>query len=100
MPGICFTVNQRGEIQAAGGTNERIEGFHAVCQAKGLTSEQAVIIPQGNVTHLMLRQEVVDAVRDGRFQVWSVANVDEGIDKREYALGWLRPVIEERAHDR
>jgi hypothetical protein len=69
MPGICFTVNQRGEIRAAGGTNEKIEGFHAVCQAKGLTSEQGVIIPQGNVTHLMLRQEVVDAVRDGRFQV-------------------------------
>jgi lon-related putative ATP-dependent protease len=80
--GIAVTgsVNQRGEIQAVGGVNEKVEGFFAVCQAKGLTGEQGVIIPRGNVDHLMLQREVVDAVRDGRFHVWAVASLDEGIE--------------------
>lgn len=80
--GIAVTgsVNQLGEVQAIGGVNEKIEGFYAVCKAKGLTGEQGVIIPRENVKHLMLRQEVVDAVRDGRFHVWAVSTVDEGIE--------------------
>ncbi|MEX1254123.1 MAG: ATP-binding protein [Dehalococcoidia bacterium] len=80
--GIAVTgsVNQRGEIQAIGGANEKIEGFYAVCKAKGLTGEQGVVIPRENVKHLMLRREVVDAVRAGRFHVWAASTVDEGIE--------------------
>jgi len=80
--GIAVTgsVNQRGEIQPIGGVNEKIEGFYYVCKAKGLTGRQGVIIPIQNVRDLMLRPEVVGAVREGRFYVWSVRTVDEGIE--------------------
>ncbi len=80
--GIAVTgsVNQRGEVQPVGGVNAKIEGFYAVCKAKGSTGEQGVVIPRGNVKHLMLRQDVVEAVRDGRFHVWAVSTVDEGIE--------------------
>jgi lon-related putative ATP-dependent protease len=80
--GIAVTgsVNQKGEVQAIGGVNEKIEGFYAVCKAKGLTGEQGVMIPQSNVQNLMLKEEVVEAVRDGRFHVWAVETVDEGIE--------------------
>ncbi len=80
--GIAVTgsVDQRGDIQPIGGANEKIEGFFAVCKAKGLTGEQGVVIPRANVEHLMLRKEVVDAVREGRFHVWAVSNLDEGIE--------------------
>jgi lon-related putative ATP-dependent protease len=77
---VTGSVNQLGEVQAIGGVNEKIEGFYAVCKAKGLTGEQGVAIPRENVKHLMLRKEVVDAVREGRFHVWAVSNVDEGIE--------------------
>jgi predicted ATP-dependent protease len=77
---VTGSVNQLGEVQAIGGVNEKIEGFYAVCKAKGLTGEQGVAIPRENVKHLMLRKEVVDAVRSGRFHVWAVSNVDEGIE--------------------
>jgi len=72
-------VNQRGEVQAIGGANEKIEGFFAVCRAKGLTGTQGVIIPASNVKHLMLRDEIVEAVRDGKFHIYTVATIDEGI---------------------
>uniref|UniRef100_A0A831T8Y0 endopeptidase La n=2 Tax=Thermorudis TaxID=1649508 RepID=A0A831T8Y0_9BACT len=80
--GIAVTgsVNQHGEIQAVGGVNEKIEGFYAVCKVKGLTGEQGVIIPAANAQHLMLKDEVVEAVREGRFHVWAVRTVDEGIE--------------------
>ncbi len=80
--GIAVTgsVNQHGEIQAVGGVNEKIEGFYAVCKVKGLTGEQGVIIPAANVQHLMLKDEVVEAVRQGRFHIWAVHTVDEGIE--------------------
>jgi lon-related putative ATP-dependent protease len=80
--GIAVTgsVNQRGQVQAIGGVNEKIEGFFAVCRAKGLTGEQGVIIPRENVKHLMLRADVRRAVRDGQFHVWAVTNVDEGVE--------------------
>jgi lon-related putative ATP-dependent protease len=77
---VTGSVNQRGEIQAIGGANEKIEGFYAVCKAKGLTGEQGVVIPSENVKHLMLSDEVVDAVREGRFHVWAASTVDEGIE--------------------
>jgi hypothetical protein len=73
-------VNQLGEVQPIGGVNEKIEGFYAVCKARGLSGEQGVIIPRDNIRNLMLKPEVVRAVRDGRFHVWAVANVEQGIE--------------------
>lgn len=80
--GIAVTgsINQKGEVQAIGGVNEKIEGFFETCQAKGLTGEQGVLIPESNVQNLMLKEEVVEAVREGRFHIWSVKTVDEGIE--------------------
>jgi lon-related putative ATP-dependent protease len=80
--GIAVTgsVNQKGEVQAIGGVNEKIEGFFEVCQAKGLTGQQGVLIPESNVKHLMLKEEVVEAVQKGRFHIWPVKTVDEGIE--------------------
>ena len=76
---VTGSVNQRGEVQAIGGVNEKIEGFYEVCKARGLSGEQGVIIPESNVRNLMLREEVVEAVESGRFNVWAVRTVDEGI---------------------
>ncbi|NIR46895.1 AAA family ATPase [candidate division KSB1 bacterium] len=80
--GIAVTgsVNQNGEVQAIGGINEKIEGFYDVCNAKGLSGSQGVVIPQSNVQNLMLREDVVEAVKNGKFHVWPVKHVDEGIE--------------------
>ncbi len=80
--GIAVTgsVNQRGMIQPIGGVNHKIEGFFAVCKAKGLTGEQGVLIPKVNERHLMLKEEVLEAVRAGQFHVWSVETVAQGIE--------------------
>jgi lon-related putative ATP-dependent protease len=80
--GIAVTgsVNQKGEVQAIGGVNEKIEGFYAVCKAKGLTGDQGVMIPASNVSNLMLKQEIVDAVQADKFHIWSVASIEEGIE--------------------
>jgi lon-related putative ATP-dependent protease len=80
--GIAVTgsVNQKGEIQAIGGVNEKIEGFFEVCKVKGLTGAQGVIIPESNKRNLMLKDEVIDAVKAGKFTIWSVASIDEGIE--------------------
>jgi lon-related putative ATP-dependent protease len=77
---VTGSVNQKGEVQAIGGVNEKIEGFFEVCRAKGLTGNQGVMIPESNVTNLMLKEEVVEAVRKGEFHVWPVRLVDEGIE--------------------
>ena len=74
------SVNQNGELQPIGAVNEKIEGVFHVCKARGLTGEQGVIIPRANVRHLMLKPEVVDAVRRGDFHVWAVGNVDQGME--------------------
>jgi len=80
--GIAVTgsVNQLGEVQAIGGVNAKIEGFYAVCKAKGLTGDQGVLIPRENAKNLMLRKDVVDAVREGKFNIWAVSSIDEGIE--------------------
>jgi predicted ATP-dependent protease len=80
--GIAVTgsVNQKGEIQPIGGVNQKIEGFFKVCQAKGLNGDQGVLIPQQNLRNLMLREEVVDAVRQGQFHIYSARTIDEGIE--------------------
>ncbi len=74
---VTGSVDQHGRIQAIGGVNQKIEGFFDVCSARGLTGDQGVVIPSTNVSHLMLRKEVVDAVGEGRFQVYAVSTVDE-----------------------
>lgn len=80
--GIAVTgsVNQRGEVQAIGGVNEKIEGYFDVCGKRGLNGKQGVMIPRSNVPNLMLREDVVEAVRGGRFRVWAVDTVDDGIE--------------------
>jgi len=77
---ITGSMDQRGEVQAIGGANEKIEGFFDVCKARGLTGEQGVLIPASNVQHLMLREDVVEAVRAGRFKVQSVSTLDEAVE--------------------
>jgi len=80
--GIAVTgsVDQHGNVQPIGGVNEKIEGFFKYCMATGLTGEQGVIIPQQNIQHLMLDHEVVEAVASGKFHIWAVKNIDEGIE--------------------
>jgi predicted ATP-dependent protease len=77
---VTGSVDQHGHVQAIGAVNEKIEGFFDLCAKRGLTAEQGVLIPASNVTHLMLREDVVDAVRAGRFAVYAVATVDEAIE--------------------
>jgi lon-related putative ATP-dependent protease len=74
------SVNQLGKVQPIGAVNEKIEGFFDVCQARGLNGEQGVIIPQANVPHLMLRADVVEAVRQGRFHIFAVTHVDQAME--------------------
>jgi lon-related putative ATP-dependent protease len=77
---VTGSVNQHGEIQPVGGINEKIEGFFDVCRARGFAPGQGLVIPERNAPHLMLRDDVVQAVRDGHFHVWAVSTVDEGIE--------------------
>ena len=76
---VTGSVNQRGEVQAIGGVNEKIEGFFDVCAQHGLTGQQGVLIPQANVHNLMLRQDVVEAIRAGRFHVYPITHIDQGL---------------------
>ena len=80
--GIAVTgsVNQHGEVQPIGGVNEKVEGFFEVCAARGLTGEQGVLVPAANVKHLMLSDEVREAVAAGRFHLWAVDHIDQGIE--------------------
>jgi predicted ATP-dependent protease len=77
---ITGSINQKGEIQPIGGVNEKIEGFFSVCRNRGLTGDQGVIIPQVNVKNLMLRKEVVEAVKEGKFRVYAVRTVNEALE--------------------
>ena len=76
---VTGSVNQLGQVQAIGGVNEKIEGFFDICNARGLTGKQGVIIPQSNIKHLMLRRDVVAAAESGLFNVYGVTYVDEAI---------------------
>jgi lon-related putative ATP-dependent protease len=80
--GIAVTgsVNQKGQVQAIGGVNQKIEGFFDVCRSKGLTGSQGVMIPAANVKNLMLKKSVVDAVKQGQFKIWQVATIEAGIE--------------------
>ncbi|GHD52523.1 ATP-dependent protease [Thalassobaculum fulvum] len=76
---VTGSVNQHGTVQAIGGVNEKIEGFFDICRARGLTGSQGVLIPEANVQHLMLREDVIEACAEGRFAVYPVATVDQGL---------------------
>ncbi len=77
---VTGSVNQAGQVQAIGGVNAKIEGFFDVCKAQGLTGDQGVMIPRSNVRHLMLRSDVLHAVETGRFGVYAVSTIEEGIE--------------------
>ncbi len=77
---VTGSVNQNGEVQAIGGVNEKVEGYFEICLAAGLTGDQGVVIPESNVANLMLKETVVDAIREGKFHIWPVRTIDEGIE--------------------
>ncbi|HUI66848.1 MAG TPA: ATP-binding protein [Nitrospirota bacterium] len=77
---ITGSINQKGEMQPIGGVNEKIEGFFAVCRNRGLTGEQGVVIPKINVKNLMLKKDVIEAVREGKFNIYAVTTVDEALE--------------------
>ena len=77
---LTGSVNQHGEVHVVWGNNEKIEGFYDVCRLQGLTGAQGVCIPRANVPHLVLRPDVIQAVAEGRFHIWAVDTIDEGIE--------------------
>ncbi|MCK5247559.1 ATP-dependent protease, partial [Candidatus Bipolaricaulota bacterium] len=77
---VTGSVNQNGEVQPIGGVNHKIEGFFRVCKAKGLTGDQGVLIPASNIENLMLHREVVEAVQAGKFHIYPVTTIEEGIE--------------------
>jgi lon-related putative ATP-dependent protease len=108
---VTGSVDQLGRVQAIGGVNEKIEGFFDLCNARGLTGDQGVLIPAANVKHLMLRQDVVDAVAAGKFHVYPVDNVDQGIElltglpagardaKGRYPKGSVNRLVDDRLNE-
>jgi ATP-dependent Lon protease len=77
---ITGSMDQRGFVQAVGGTNQKIEGFFDVCQLAGLTGEQGIIIPAANLQHLMLREDILEAVAAGDFHIYAVSTIDEALE--------------------
>jgi lon-related putative ATP-dependent protease len=76
---VTGSVNQHGQVQAIGGVNEKIEGFFNVCRERGLNGEQGVLVPKSNMKHLVLRNEVVQAVREGKFSIYAVEHADQAV---------------------
>jgi lon-related putative ATP-dependent protease len=107
---VTGSMNQHGEVQAIGGVNEKIEGFFDVCGERGLSGAQGVAIPSSNVRHLMLNDQVVAAVRAGRFHIWAVDTLDEAISlligreagerdaRGSYPEGTINRAVEDRLH--
>jgi len=77
---VTGSMNQRGDIQAIGGVNEKIEGFFDTCGIEGLTGTQGVMIPAANVEDLMLREDVLEAVKSGKFHIWPIGRVEQGVE--------------------
>jgi len=77
---VTGSVNQKGEVQAIGGVNQKFEGYYEKCKALGLTGEHGCMIPFSNVQNLMLKEEVVKAIKEGKFHIWPVKTIDEGIE--------------------
>jgi predicted ATP-dependent protease len=107
---VTGSINQQGDIQAIGGVNEKIEGFFDVCRIKGLTGTQGVMMPESNVEDLMLREDVLEAVAAGKFHIWPVAKVEQGIEiltgtkagprngDGKFDAGTVFALIDERLH--
>src|ERR1700676_5257713 len=105
---VTGSMNQQGDIQAIGGVNEKIEGYFDVCKIQGLTGSQGVMIPASNVEDLMLREDILDAVAAGKFHIWPVATVEQGIeiltgrlagtrdDKGKFGDGTVFALVDER----
>ncbi|MCP4634532.1 MAG: AAA family ATPase, partial [candidate division Zixibacteria bacterium] len=105
---VTGSVNQNGIVQAIGGVNQKIEGFYSVCKASGLTGAQGVMIPKANINDLMLKKEVVKAVEDGKFHIYAIETIEEGIEiltgieagkqKKDmtYTKGTLYNLVEEK----
>lgn len=77
---VTGSVNQLGQVQPIGAVNRKIEGFYDVCRVKGLTGTQGVMIPKANIKNLMLREDVIEAVNQGKFHIWAVETIDEGLE--------------------
>ncbi|MGE8940615.1 Lon protease family protein [Leptospira interrogans] len=105
---VTGSVNQWGEVQAIGGVNEKIEGFFDICKSRGLTGDQGVMIPKSNVQHLMLREDVIEAVKQGQFAIHAVSHIDEGIEiltgvkagergeDRQFPAGSINRLVEDK----
>lgn len=108
---ITGSINQHGQVQAIGGVNEKIEGFFDVCTARGLTGDQGVLIPQSNIRHLMLRQDVVEACAANRFQISAINTIDQAMtllsgieagvrdEQGQYPIGSLNHIVGSRLHE-
>ncbi len=108
---VTGSMNQHGAVQVIGGVNEKIEGFYDACARRGLTGEQGVLIPKDNVKHLMLRADIVAAVRAGRFRVYPITTIDEAValltgipagtrnTRGRYPKGTVNHRVEERLTD-
>jgi predicted ATP-dependent protease len=105
---VTGSVNQLGQVQPIGGVNEKIEGFFDICKKRGLTGDQGVLIPEANIKHLMLQQDVIDAVGAGKFHIYPVKHIDEGIriltgieagelqEDGTYPEGTINAIVKER----
>lgn len=105
---VTGSVNQKGLVQPVGGINEKIEGFYKICKLRGLTGEEGVIIPYQNIENLMLDDEVIEAVKEGKFKIYAVKTVDEGIEiltgvkagklneNNEYEEGTINYLVEKK----
>ncbi|TVR30454.1 MAG: ATP-dependent protease [Balneolaceae bacterium] len=105
---VSGSVNQHGEIQPIGGVNEKIEGFFEICEKRGLTGEQGVMIPEANVKNLMLKDEVIQAVNEGKFHIYAIQSVDQGMElltglemgerdeKGNYPKGSVNSMVEDK----
>jgi predicted ATP-dependent protease len=76
---VTGSINQQGQVQPIGGINEKIEGFYDVCESRGLTGDQGVVMPASNLKHLMVRKDIVDAVKKKQFRIFAVSTVDEAV---------------------
>lgn len=94
---VTGSLNQHGQVQAIGGVNEKIEGFFDICNARGLSGSQGVVIPHANMVHLMLRQDVIDAASAGKFHIFSADNIDQAL---ELLTGYTAASIDQRVESR
>lgn len=105
---VTGSVNQHGQVQAVGGVNQKIEGFFEVCKQRGLNGQQGVLIPEANKGQLMLRKDVLEASEQGKFHIYAVKHIDEGIEvltgmpagerneQGDYPEGTINHKVEER----